>query len=92
MLCDNLEGWGGEGGGRGLQDGGDATTLADSLRAAIATAMPQVGSDASAGVGQGVGEYDFSGDTGTAADNLEGAYRGSLQSQSPAQRMVPLCT
>ena len=23
VLCDKLEGWGGEGGGRGVQDGGD---------------------------------------------------------------------
>ena len=23
VLCDNLEGWGGEGGGRGVQEGGD---------------------------------------------------------------------
>ena len=69
---------------------GDATTIMESIQGALATAMPQVGSDASAGVGQGLGQYDFSGDAATAADNLEGAYRGSLQSQSPAQRMVPL--
>ena len=23
VLCDNMEGWGGEGGGRGTQEGGD---------------------------------------------------------------------
>ena len=69
---------------------GDATTIMESIKGALATAMPQVGNDASAGVGQGLGQYDFSGDAATAADNLEGAYRGSLQSQSPAQRMVPL--
>ena len=26
VLCNNLEGWGGEGGGRGAQDGGDTCT------------------------------------------------------------------
>ena len=69
---------------------GDASTLATSLQTAIAGVMPQVGNDASAGVGQGAAAYDVSGDTATAAGNLESAYRGSLQSQSPAQRMVPL--
>ena len=69
---------------------GDATTIADGLRTALASAMPQVGSDASAGVGQGLGQYSFAGDASTAASNVESAYRSSLQSHSPSQRMVPL--
>ena len=69
---------------------GDATSIMESMRSVLSAAMSQVGSDASAGVGQGLGQYDFSGDATTAASNLESAYRGSLQSNSPAQRMVPL--
>ncbi|MBE5773952.1 MAG: hypothetical protein E7337_08455 [Clostridiales bacterium] len=69
---------------------GDVTNIVDSMRSALDAAMPGVGNDASCGVGQGAAEYDFSGDTDAAADNLEGAYRGSMDSNSPAQRMVPL--
>ena len=69
---------------------GNATTVAESIRGALAAVMPQVGSDVSAGVGQGMGQYDFSGDTSTAATNIESAYRGALASQSPSQLMVPV--
>ena len=68
---------------------GDAETLADALRTAIESVIPTVGNDAGAGVGQGMSEYDFSGDAGTAASNLEGAWRDSMESHSPAERMVP---
>lgn len=64
----------------------DPSTLSEK----ISTIMNGVGSDAAAGIGTGAAAYDFSGDTGTMAMNLETSARSAFQSNSPARIMIPL--
>ena len=66
-------------------------TLKDSLSLADpASTGSEVGSDAAAGIGQGMGAYDFSTDAAAVAENAENAARTAFDSHSPAQKMVPL--
>ena len=77
----------------GMQDygwEGDAETLAESLRTAIAGVMPQVGDDVGAGIGEGEAAHDFSGDAETTIGNDESALRDAASSHSPAARFNPL--
>ena len=52
--------------------------------------MGQFGDKSASSIGQGMTEYDFSGDAASTAANLESDVRTALNSHSPAQTMVPV--
>lgn len=65
----------------------------ESLETGFASAQErgqQVGSDLSAGIGEGEAAYDFSGDADATISNDEAALRESADSHSPAARFNPL--
>lgn len=65
------------------------------VSAAIQTAMDTIdalgmGNDTSAGMGQGMREYDFAADAETVAQNIENSNRNAGDAHSPARRYIPI--
>lgn len=69
----------------------DVTGTEDQLKALFsAMDLSDVGSDATAGMGKGMANYDLSSDAASVESNAENSLRSAFSSHSPAQTMVPI--
>lgn len=71
---------------RNLSEG----TIPEELKSRFKTVGEEVGSDAGAGVGEGLSGYDYTEDANASAENMEGSLRDAYDSHSPSEKMKPV--